>query len=128
MKKQLEQVKAFHKAFGVDDILDKPTTDVNENIKELRLKLMREELDEVCKSIERKEDIHDLAKELSDLLYVIYGTIVAFGLTDYMEKVFDEVHNSNMSKLDENGIAIRREDGKVLKSSGYKAPNIKNIF
>ena len=64
----------------------------------------------------------------TDLLYVLLGTYVAHGLQDYAEALFDEVHRSNMSKLDENGRPIHRDDGKVLKSRQYSAPDIQGVL
>ena len=65
-----------------------------------------------------------VAKELADIAYTLLGTIVSHGLQDEFEHIFDAVHESNMSKLDENGKPIYREDGKILKSSRYHEPDL----
>lgn len=127
MKKQLDQIKEFHDAYSMYDEPKKPEFDIQENLKELRIRLIEEESKEVANAI-RNEDIQQVAKELADLLYVTYGTIRAFGLQDKMEKVFDEVHRSNMSKLDDDGKPIRREDGKVLKSKNYSPADLSDIL
>lgn len=91
----------------------------------LRYDLMAEELreiDQAMADVYSKKDLPALAKELADLLYVTYGTAVAYGID--IDRVFREVHESNMSKLDSSGKPIYREDGKVLKSFNYKQPNL----
>lgn len=88
---------------------------------------MREEIEEAIDAMEN-EPLENIAKELADVLYVTYGTIGEYGLGDKMEQIFDEVHKSNMSKLDSKGKPIYREDGKVLKSSDYKPADIKSIL
>jgi predicted HAD superfamily Cof-like phosphohydrolase len=91
----------------------------------LRYDLMAEELAEVDQAMAdvlHVEDLPDLAKELADLLYVVYGTAVTFGID--IDKVFAEVHSSNMSKLGVDGKPIYREDGKVLKGPNYAPPNL----
>lgn len=65
---------------------------------------------------------------LGDQLYIIFGTILKPGLQHKIDEVFDEIHRSNMSKLDENGELIFREDGKILKSSRYFKPDIKGVL
>jgi predicted HAD superfamily Cof-like phosphohydrolase len=66
-------------------------------------------------------------KEGADLLYVLLGTFVSLGLGDQLIEAFERVHISNMSKLDENGKPIYREDGKVLKGPNYKSPNLEDL-
>ena len=70
----------------------------------------------------------EIADALGDLLYITFGTILRHGLQFKIEEVFDEIHRSNMSKLDENGKPIFREDGKVLKGTNYFRPDIKRII
>ena len=95
----------------------------------LRKSLIEEETKEVVEELEKDEvDMQALAKELADLLYVTYGTIVSFGLQQYMEDVFDEVHASNMSKLGRDGKPIHREDGKALKGPDYFKADMTKIF
>ena len=74
------------------------------------------------------EDLNQVAKELCDLLYVTIGTIVTYGLQDKIEKCFEEVHRSNMSKLGKDGKPVYREDGKLLKGDNYSLANIKPIL
>jgi len=127
MKKQLDQLSEFHKAFN-SYYRETPSTDIPENIKKLRIQLMKEELAEVIESIEEGQTIDELAKELSDLLYVHLGTVFAFGLQDKFEEIFTAVHESNMSKLGSDGKPVYREDGKVIKSENYKKPDISKIL
>ena len=92
----------------------------------LRWRLMDEELTEVQQEFIRyPKDKIKIAKELADLLYVVYGTAVSFGIP--IDEVFDEVHRSNMSKL-VDGKPVKREDGKVLKGPNYKPPQLELIF
>ncbi len=125
MQKQLKQLKEFHSSFNLG-WGDKPAH-LNEETKKLRIKIMREEMDEAIEAMER-EPIENIAKELADVLYVVCGTIGEYGLEDKMEQIFDEVHKSNMSKLGPEGRPLYREDGKVLKSDHYVLPDIKSIL
>ncbi len=126
MNNALDQLKEFNRAFG-SYRQDCPTIDIPDNIKSLRIKLMREELAEVETAI-HNDDLVNLSKELSDLLYVLLGTVEAFGLSEQFTALFSEVHRSNMSKLDDNGRVILREDGKVLKSKNYTKPDLGKIL
>jgi len=125
MKKQMQQLAEFHKAFKLG-WSGRPGR-IDEKTKKLRIAIMREELEEAAEAMEN-EPLENIAKEIADLLYVTYGTIGEYGLEDYMEAVFDEVHKSNMSKLGENGELLLREDGKVLKGPNYAPPDIKGIL
>ncbi len=93
----------------------------------LRHNLMKEENEEYLEACE-KGDLIEIADALGDQLYILFGTILKHGLQHKIEEVFDEIHRSNMSKLDENGKPIFREDGKVLKSPLYFRPNIKKVL
>ena len=73
-------------------------------------------------------DLVEIADALGDQLYILCGTILRHGLQDKITKVFEEIQRSNMSKLDEFGMPIYREDGKVLKSNLYFKPDIKKIL
>ncbi len=117
MKKQLEQVAEFHRSFG-SFIGDSPMMPPSGDLM-LRQRLIMEEAFEVSDELIDGASIERVAKELADLMYVTLGTVVALGLQGEFERCFDEVHRSNMSKLDENGNPIYREDGKVLKSKLY---------
>jgi NTP pyrophosphatase (non-canonical NTP hydrolase) len=128
MNKGLSKVLHFSKVFSVF-ISDHPTTNIPQDIKSLRESLMREELEEVIEAMDEGDILH-LSKELSDLIYVVYGTIIAYGLQDKFDDIFSITHESNMSKLDSDGNVILRDDGKVLKSDNFfKAePRIKKIL
>lgn len=93
----------------------------DEETQELRVELIREELQELVDSI-RDSDTIEIADALTDLLYVIYGAGHAFGLD--LDTCFKEVHASNMSKLGDDGKPIHREDGKVLKGPNFFQPNL----
>jgi len=125
MEKQLKQLKEFHSAFGLG--WGSNPSHVNEETKKLRISIMREELNEAILAMEN-EPIENIAKELADVLYVVYGTIGEYGLGGKMEQVFDEVHKSNMSKLGIDAKPLYREDGKVLKGPHYALPDIKSIL
>jgi|TARA_R110002074_G_scaffold271067_3_gene442810 predicted HAD superfamily Cof-like phosphohydrolase len=96
-----------------------------EHTQRLRVDLIEEELDELHLGIDN-QDIVEVADALTDLLYVIYGAGHAFGID--IDECFQEVHQSNMSKLGENGRVIKREDGKVLKPDTYFPPDLKSVL
>jgi len=126
MKKQIQAVEAFHKAFKIENRYE-ATADVDDKTKILRYKLMREENEEYLEAAQNG-DLVEIADALGDMLYILCGTILSHGLQDKIEEVFDEIQRSNMSKLDRDGQPIYREDGKVLKSDQYFKPNIKAIL
>ena len=95
MKKQLDLVKEFHDKFKTP-VLTSPSLIPKERSK-LRFLLMKEEVEEYQKGIE-DQDLKNIAKELADILYVVYGTILEHGLQEKIEEVFEEVHRSNLSK------------------------------
>jgi predicted HAD superfamily Cof-like phosphohydrolase len=88
---------------------------------------MKEENEEYLEAA-KSNDLVEIADALGDQLYILFGTILKHGLEYKIEEVYDEIHKSNMSKLDENGNPIYREDGKVLKSGLYFRPDIKTIL
>ena len=92
-----------------------------ERIIKLRQNLIQEELDELKEAIKQK-NLTEVADALTDILYVTYGAGHAFGIN--LDKCFEEVQNSNMSKLDENGRPIYNESGKVMKGPNYFKPNL----
>ena len=114
-----ESVKKFMQTFGqeVKTRADFP----NDKITKLRLDLIREELSELEEAIEKK-DIKEVADALTDILYVTYGAGHAFGIN--LDKCFEEVQNSNMSKLGSDGKPIYNEQGKVMKGPDYFKPNL----
>lgn len=125
MHDTLHQVEEFHATFKLN-LASKPTADVPDNVIAMRVRLLQEELDEYREAAEAG-DIVAIADALTDLAYVLYGTYVTHGLQDIAVDLFNEVHRSNMSKLDANGQPIYREDGKVIKSELFSAPNLAPI-
>ena len=93
----------------------------NDKITSLRYELIKEELDELKEAID-KRDIKEVADALTDILYVTYGAGHAFGIN--LDKCFEEVQNSNMSKLGKDGKPIYNENGKVMKGPNYFKPNL----
>lgn len=125
MSSNLEKVLEFHKVFGM--LVNENPTMIDTSSMNLRLKLIEEEFNELyVEMVKYDAKIENIAKEMADLLYVVYGTAVSMGID--MNKIFEEVHKSNMSKLDENGKVVRRADGKVLKSNLYKSADIEEII
>lgn len=90
----------------------------------LRMRLLEEEVKEYEQG-EYNNDLENIAKELADIIYIVCGTAVSYGIP--LDKVFDAVHESNMAKL-VDGKPIRREDGKILKPEGWTPPDIKKIL
>jgi predicted HAD superfamily Cof-like phosphohydrolase len=113
------KVGTFMKTFG-QEVKTKPSLSTDK-INKLRLDLIKEELSELIDAMNNK-DILEVADALTDILYVTYGAGHAFGIN--LDKCFEEVQNSNMSKLDENGKPIYNEHGKVMKGPNYFKPNL----
>ena len=118
-----EKVRRFMKTFGqeVKNKADFPS----EKIVDLRYKLIEEELEELKEAIDKK-DLKEVADALTDILYVTYGAGHAFGID--LDKCFNEVQDSNMSKLDENGKPIYNELGKVMKGPNFFKPNLEKFI
>jgi predicted HAD superfamily Cof-like phosphohydrolase len=114
-----------HKAFGMP-ILHTPTIPMHRA--KMRIGLIEEEADELFQACFREESIVDAADALVDLLYVVVGAMLEFGLTDIVYELFNEVQRSNMSKLGKDGKPIYREDGKYLKGPNYSPPNLAAII
>lgn len=123
MKNPYDGLIEFHKTFGLN-FSDRPNLPSLEE-RSLRLSLLNEEVEEY-KQAEENNDLENIAKELADVVYIAYGTAVSYGIP--LDKIFSEVHTSNMSKVGEDGKIIRREDGKVLKPSTYKPANIQQFL
>jgi predicted HAD superfamily Cof-like phosphohydrolase len=117
------KVKEFHETYG-QPVGDKPQF-LTEDRMALRKRLIEEEYAEFLEAVE-EGDLVNAFKELADLIYVVEGTIVEMGGDG--DAVFNEVHRSNMSKLDENGKAIFREDGKVLKGPYYFEADVASVL
>ena len=126
MKHQLDCVKKFHEVYKLDYKLSPIAKIDNETIK-LRFNLMAEENQEYLEAA-NNNDLVEVADALGDMLYILCGTIIEHGMQDKIEEVFDEIQRSNMSKLDENGEPIYRDDGKVMKGPNYFKPNISKIL
>lgn len=128
--KESNQVKEFRKSFILPIGKVKPEIEIQYISKEtmlLHLKLINEEYFELIESLVNR-NIVEVADAIADIRYLLCGLELELNLQSYSEAIFDEVHASNMSKLDENGKPIYREDGKVLKSEKYFKPNIAKIL
>lgn len=123
---KIGSVEEFHEVFKIAN-RHLPEAEVGDAAYNLRFKLMKEENEEYLEAC-KNGDLTEIADALGDMLYILFGTILTHGLQHKIEEVFDEIHRSNMSKLDENGQPIYREDGKVMKSNRYFKPNIKAIL
>ena len=126
MKNKILAVKNFHKAFKLD-YLEYPKADLGSDKNKLRFNLMKEENEEYLEAA-NNDDLVEVADALGDMLYILCGTIIEHGLQHKIDEVFDEIQNSNMSKLGGDGNPIYREDGKVLKGPNYFKPNIEKIL
>lgn len=119
----LSCVREFYATF------DQPTRDtpklIDKKRRRLRMKLLEEEYHEY-RYAERGNDLLKVSDALADMLYIIGGTALEYGLP--LDKIFLEIHRSNMSKLDEDGKAIVREDGKIMKGPNYSRPDIVSIL
>jgi predicted HAD superfamily Cof-like phosphohydrolase len=125
MKSNIEKVAHFHEVFKIGN--NNEPSFLTDKESDLRFNLLKEENEEyleACKS----GNMVEIADALGDILYITFGTIMRHGLQHKIQEVFDEIQQSNMSKLDENGNPIFREDGKILKSEKYFKPDIKSIL
>lgn len=122
----IDCVREFHDAFRIKNE-NAPVAAIDEKTILLRYKLMREENEEYLDAAQ-DGDLVEVADALGDMLYILCGTILSHGLQHKIAEVFREIQRSNMSKLDENGEPIYREDGKVMKSDRYFKPDIPAIL
>ena len=113
------KVGIFMKTFG-QEVKNKPSFSTDK-INKLRIDLIKEELEELTEAMKNR-DLVEVADALTDILYVTYGAGHAFGID--LDKCFEEVQNSNMSKLDENEKPIYNESGKVMKGPNYFKPDL----
>ena len=135
MQKQLAQVATFQRAFG-QNVEPSPTL-INKETARLRYDLMKEENEEYLEAVENN-DLVEVYDALVDQYYILCGTILEHGMQNIIEKGFEEVQRSNMSKLDEVGLPIingengvldeSRPLGKVLKSDSYSPPDLKQFL
>lgn len=119
MADEQAMVEEFHRRFEI--LIQGAPSEVSEDIKRLRVRLIQEEFDELKESM-AGGDLAAVAKEMADLLYVVYGTAVSYGID--MDRVFREVHRSNMSKVG----GYKREDGKWVKPATYSPARIEPIL
>lgn len=126
MKDKINKVKKFHEVFLIGNE-EQLKADVDQSTFLLRHKLMQEENEEYLEAC-KNQDVVEIADALGDMLYIWCGTVLKHGMQDVISDIFDEIQKSNMSKLDESGKPIFREDGKVLKGSNYFKPDIKKII
>ena len=117
------KVGTFMKTFG-QEVKTNPSFS-SDKINKLRIDLIKEELDELQEAM-KNNDLLEVADALTDILYVTYGAGHAFGID--LDKCFDEVQNSNMSKLGENGEPIYNESGKVMKGPNYFKPDLSRFI
>ena len=119
----VEKVGVFMKTFGQEVKTKSELAD--DKIKSLRISLIEEELDELKQAM-KDNNIKEVADALTDILYVTYGAGHAFGVN--LDKCFNEVQNSNMSKLGEDGKPIYNENGKVMKGPNYFKPDLSQFI
>ncbi|RVU86602.1 hypothetical protein EOL70_03920 [Leucothrix sargassi] len=117
MEKQLNLVKEFHEKFDV--LVSESPTLISQDRSINRFQLMKEEVEEYIEGAQN-EDLENIAKELSDILYTVYGTILEHGLQDRMADIFNEVHRSNMSK--------DYHELKMAKGDGYFKADVKKFL
>lgn len=123
MRHPFDDVREFHEVYNLAQGSVPALPD--QDLRDLRFRLLKEEFEEYQEG-ERTNDIVEIADALADIIYIACGTAVAYGIP--LDRVFAEVHRSNMSKLGEDGKPIYREDGKVLKGPNYTPPDVKGIL
>lgn len=123
---KINSVKEFHEVFKIGS-RENPEGTITEAEYILRHRLMQEENDEYLEACKRG-DLVEIADALGDKMYILFGSILKHGLQHKIEEIFDEIHRSNMSKLDDKGLPIFREDGKIMKSDKYFKPDIKKVL
>ena len=126
MKKRLKAVQDFHNAFGLG-VKETPIAKLSEEKLKLRFDLMAEENEEYFEAAQNN-DLVEVADALGDMLYILCGTILEHGMQYKIEEVFNEIQQSNMSKLGSDGKPIYREDGKVMKGPNYFKPDILKVL
>lgn len=121
----VQKVEEFHRAFGHPIVTHPKWPEMDRQ--HLRKKLILEEASEFCNAV-NECDMVEVADAICDLLYVIYGAAIEFGLQGVLKEMFAEVHRSNMSKLGEDGKPITRDDGKTIKGPNYSPPALDPIL
>jgi predicted HAD superfamily Cof-like phosphohydrolase len=118
-------VRQFHEAFGLPR-QERPSADgVDGALAALRQRILEEEVEELREAV-RTGDLVGIADALADVVYVAYGTAQTYGVD--LDAVLAEVHRANMSKLDDHGRPVLREDGKVAKSARYRPPDVAGVL
>ncbi|MBL7931508.1 MAG: nucleoside triphosphate pyrophosphohydrolase family protein [Bacteroidia bacterium] len=125
LHEKIKSVEEFHNVFQIGNADNMKLIEEKDYM--LRYNLIKEENEEYLEAC-KNGDLVEIADALGDQLYILFGTILKHGLQHKIEEVYDEIHRSNMSKLDENGNPIFREDGKIMKSNLYFKPDIKKIL
>lgn len=125
LHEKIKSVEEFHNVFRIGNADQMKLIEERDYM--LRYNLIKEENEEYLEAC-KNGDMVEIADALGDQLYILFGTILKHGLQHKIEEVYDEIHRSNMSKLDENGNPIFREDGKIMKSNLYFKPDIKKIL
>jgi predicted HAD superfamily Cof-like phosphohydrolase len=126
MEKQINQVMAFYEAFNQP--IPETMRFLHKERALLRHKLLQEEVSELLDAtMSSGGTLVDVADAITDCFYILIGTAIEYGIADKLPALFTEVHESNMSKLGENGKPVFREDGKVAKGPNYRKPNLKSI-
>ncbi|MEO6884227.1 MAG: nucleoside triphosphate pyrophosphohydrolase family protein [Bacteroidia bacterium] len=126
MLEKINFVKEFHEVFKIGS-REIPAGVIDEKEYTLRHRLLEEENNEYLEAC-KNGDLIEIADALGDQLYIVFGTILKHGLQHKIDEVFEEIHRSNMSKLDDKGEPIFREDGKIMKSTNYFKPDIKKAL
>lgn len=124
MKNLIDKVEEFNTAFNLP--IRKQATNLNRNEIVFQYRLLLEELEEYADAA-ADGDLVEVADAIGDMLYVLLGTAISHGIQDKLEAIFNEIHRSNMSKL-EDGKPLHNEYGKAIKSSSYSPPNIKFLL
>ncbi len=125
MTSSLKAVEEFYKAFGVV-ISNEPNIE-DESLNLLRIHLLKEELDELETALDER-NLVEVLDALIDIQYVLDGAVLSLGFSTMKDEAFNEVHRSNMSKLDVDGKPIYREDRKILKGPNFSPPDLLRIL
>jgi len=132
MINEIKLVKEFYKAFDQNfnkegiEFPSKPKLIDRDRVM-LRQRLIDEETYELKEAV-LFEDMTEIADAIGDSLYILFGTAIEYGIADKLPAIFKEIHDSNMSKLGEDGKPIYRYDGKIMKGPGYRKPEINKIL
>lgn len=122
----IDKLKEFNNKYGIkyrEELQNNPSVDSNL----IRYELMKEENEEFLNAL-YNNDIVEVADAVGDMLYILLGTVLDLGLQDKIIDIFYEIHNSNLSKLGEDGNPIYREDGKLLKGPNFFPPNLVKVL